>query len=203
MIKFDFNPDIICPDDRTASNKRILEYMDYYPIKSMIAYLCQPQKIAEIGVRCGYSAWAFLQACPAATYAGFDAENGTHGGKGGETGKYGEWAKKLIGDRGTYAVLDTQTVDILPGAPYDFVHVDGDHTTKGTIHDVDVALRSVNIGGYVLVDDYDFIPEVREGVNSFFGFCQDLIDAIYFKSLRGEYLFRKVCIESDMEAGLI
>ena len=35
-----------------------------------------PQKIAEIGVRNGYSAYAFLKACPKASYYGFDLSTG-------------------------------------------------------------------------------------------------------------------------------
>ena len=40
----------------------------YYDIKQDICRRVAPKTIAEIGVRAGYSAWAFLQAAPDAHY---------------------------------------------------------------------------------------------------------------------------------------
>ena len=50
-----------------------------YETKFALATLLQPKTIFEIGVRAGYSAFAFLHAIPAASYLGIDA-NGDQGG---------------------------------------------------------------------------------------------------------------------------
>lgn len=204
-IKFDKT--IIYENDPTATIGRVEEYMQYYPIKSAIAYLCKPKRIAEIGVRCGYSAYSFLQACPGAYYHGFDANNGTHGGKGGQDGKFKEHALKVLraaefyhNAKCDYSEMDTQKLKELPGAPYDFVHVDGDHSFEGCLHDLRIAIKSLCIGGYVLIDDYDYIETVKAAVDRYIyredeftgiEYIRDDCEMIYFPSLRGEILMRK------------
>ena len=81
-MSYEFDDSIICPWDITASKRRISQYRNYYKIKYDIAKEADPKRIVEIGVRAGYSAFFFLQACPNAKYFGFDANNGTHGGQG-------------------------------------------------------------------------------------------------------------------------
>ncbi len=49
------------------------EWVDYYRMKWAIAKVLQPESILEVGVRFGYSARAFLEACPDAVYTGIDA----------------------------------------------------------------------------------------------------------------------------------
>lgn len=189
MIHFEFDESIICPDDITATPERIDQYKEYYCVKYMIAKLCQPKVICEIGVRCGYSAWSFLQACPEAKYIGIDANNGKHGGKGGEDGKYFDWAKKILaGYNCEFHIIDTQTVNNLciSQAP-DFFHVDGDHTYEGCLHDLRLAYKTTRTDGYILVDDYYYIEEVRSAVNKYFNFDHELI---IIPSLRGEVLIR-------------
>ena len=44
------------------------DWIAYYRLKWAVARVLQPQRILEIGVRFGYSAAAFLNACPNATY---------------------------------------------------------------------------------------------------------------------------------------
>jgi hypothetical protein len=46
------------------------DWVPYYRLKFAIAKVLQPQSILEIGVRYGYSAITFLQACPKASYFG-------------------------------------------------------------------------------------------------------------------------------------
>ncbi|GAF72494.1 unnamed protein product, partial [marine sediment metagenome] len=93
---FKFDESIICPDDPTATPARIKQYHGYYRVKYNICKAAEPKAMAEIGVRAGYSAWAFLQAAPKARFYGIDANNGKHGGKGGENGCFWEWAKKIL-----------------------------------------------------------------------------------------------------------
>ena len=96
-MSYEFDRSIMCPKDPTATSERVKQYEAYYEVKYNIAKEVNPKVIAEIGVRAGYSAWAFLSACPDAKYHGFDAENGTHGGQG---GPWLWWANEILADRG-------------------------------------------------------------------------------------------------------
>ena len=56
------------------------DWVAYYRLKWAIARVLQPKRILEIGVRFGYSAAAFLDACPNATYFGIDVDSEDFGG---------------------------------------------------------------------------------------------------------------------------
>src|SRR5271163_2412703 len=59
---------------------RFEEWVPYYRTKWAIAAVLQPKRILEIGVRFGYSAMAFLDACPSASYLGIDINAEANGG---------------------------------------------------------------------------------------------------------------------------
>jgi predicted O-methyltransferase YrrM len=191
-MTFYFAETIVCPDDPTATPKRIQEYREYYKVKYDICKKQNPKVIAEIGVRAGYSAWSFLQACPDAGYIGFDANNGTHGGQGGQNGKYFEWAKNILRIYNHRLIeLDTQTVDSLNIREVDLFHVDGDHTSKGVQHDLDLAYKVISDTGLILIDDITYIKTVSDGVNKWVEKMGNKITYEFVKSLRGEMLIRR------------
>jgi hypothetical protein len=129
-------------------------------VKYDVARRIAPRSICEIGVRAGYSAFAFLSAAPQAEYLGLDIDGTDHGG---ERGFFDYARGVLAGFRATLTRADTQQLDRLPGR-YDLVHVDGDHTQAGCRHDLELACRAAP---HVLVDDCDFIPEVRRACDEF------------------------------------
>lgn len=189
---FEFDESIIAPNDPSASPDRIAQYKEYYKVKYELCKQKQPAIIAEIGVRAGYSAWTFLQASPTAIYTGLDANNGTHGGQGGQDGSFSEWASSILSPYNAKLVnIDTQKVDSLPVSNVDFFHVDGDHTTAGVIHDLNLALDCINENGLLVIDDIDYIREVAIGVNIWLNDNRDIVTSRYVKSLRGEMLIRK------------
>jgi predicted O-methyltransferase YrrM len=189
-MSFELDLNIIYPNDPTASPERIEQYKEYYKVKYNICKEANPQVIAEIGVRAGYSAWAFLQACPNAKYIGIDADNGTHGGSGGEDGSFNNWARKILEPyQCEFLKIDTQKTDDLNVHNVDMFHVDGDHTVEGVQHDLDLALKSLNDGGIIIVDDIDYIPSVKEGTHKWINKTQ--LKFKYIKSLRGEYVIFK------------
>jgi len=188
---YKFNKEMIFSDDISADTKRIAQYKEYYEIKFDICKRINPKKIAEIGVRAGYSAYYFLQASPKAKYYGFDANNGTHGGKGGEDGKYLNWAKNILSDNDvTVEVMDTQKIDKFNLKGIDLFHIDGDHTIEGAMHDMDMAKETLSEKGYMLVDDIDYVPSVKEAVNQWLKDNPDY-KGEYIESLRGEMLICK------------
>ena len=189
---FEFSESIVFPNDPSATPERILQYKEYYPVKYGICKAQNPKVIAEIGVRAGYSAWTFLQACPKAEYIGLDANNGTHGGQGGQDGRYAEWAKGILENYNTrFIQVDTQSVDRLDVTDVGLFHVDGDHTSLGVQHDLDLAFRCISDDGLILVDDITYIPEVRDGVNKWLDLMWRVAVSEFIPSLRGEMLIRK------------
>lgn len=133
----------------------------YYRIKYRIAAQLPPiTSIVEIGVRAGYSAYAFLAAQPQARYMGIDADQGEWGG---EAGYFDRARTVLQGFAVDFLRADSQRLRALP-ADYDFAHIDGDHSYLGTLHDLNLCAASCP---FLLVDDYDFISTVRAAVNEF------------------------------------
>jgi len=162
-----FPREAICPRDPKGFERWDNGfYREIYAIKHAIALELNPRLILEIGVRAGYSALAFLSACPGATYLGLDAENGKHGGAG---GPWTPWAVELLKPYDAkVVVIDTQTLTSLSQhGRFDLVHVDGDHTTAGCLHDMALAFGVLAPGGAVLVDDYNFLGDVRRAVDEF------------------------------------
>jgi len=190
--EFDFDEKIICPEDPSATTERIRQYKEYYKIKYKLCKDQNPKVIVEIGVRAGYSAWTFLQACPNAKYIGLDANNGTHGGQGGQDGKFIRWAAKILdGYDIELRELDTQKINDLGISDIDFFHVDGDHTVKGVRYDLDLAFKSISDTGLIVVDDISYIDTVRHGVFTWIDKMANEITSEYVESLRGEMLIRK------------
>jgi hypothetical protein len=146
------------PDDPDAPDDNMKRY---YQTKFAVAQRLQPRIIGEIGVRAGYSAFAFLSACPGARYAGYDMDAGSWGGKVGFTDH--ARAVTLAGFDAHITIADSQRI-LQYRDPVDLFHIDGDHSGVGAMHDMIAAFPA---SVWMLVDDYDFIPAVREAVRSF------------------------------------
>jgi cyclopropane fatty-acyl-phospholipid synthase-like methyltransferase len=145
-------------------------WVDYYRLKWAIARVLQPTSILEIGVRYGYSAHAFLTACPTSTYLGIDLDSDVAGGVVGAI----DWAKKIMRPfSANFLVADTQAMLQFPGDRYDFVHVDGQQDGDSSFHDLGLALVQ---GNYVLVDGYHWTPQNFFAVNDFLLQHRDRLD---------------------------
>lgn len=170
MTEFRFPREVVCPDDikfQKNFDAQLEAFQPYYRMKFEICEWLEPRRIAEIGVRAGYSAWSFLQAVPNSEYFGFDLNQGTHGAAGGENGVYMKWARKILeGYRGTLTELDSQAVEDIGLTDIDLFHVDGDHSYDATFHDLDLALKAVRPEGFILIDDTanKSIPSVKQAV---------------------------------------
>jgi len=132
---------------------RFPDWIPYYRLKWAIAKVLAPRRILEIGVRYGYSALAFLDACPGAYYVGIDLDSEKCGGVRGSI----YWAQQAASQYDAhFMIADSQAMAVFPGGHYDLIHVDGQQDGEGSIHDISVALRQAD---YVLVDGYFWIPE--------------------------------------------
>lgn len=134
----------------------------YYRNKHAIAKRLKPKRICEIGVRAGYSAFAFLSACHQAEFIGLDNNGNAHGGV---SGLFTDLAPKILREFNVNLVLfDSQRNNELYGGKYDFIHIDGDHSYKGCLHDMEISHK---VCEWILVDDYDFLRGVRRAVDKF------------------------------------
>ncbi len=125
---------------------RFEEWVLYYRLKWAIAKVLGPRRILEVGVRFGYSAMAFLDACPDAEYVGIDADLDTYGGSKGAI----EWARQITnGYRAEFIVGDSQAMSTFPGGDYSLIHIDGQQDGDGTVHDFELAIRQAE---WVLAD---------------------------------------------------
>jgi predicted O-methyltransferase YrrM len=140
--------------------------------------------IAEIGVRAGASALMFCRVFPNSLFVGFDNASYNHGGAG---QKAIDWAKAVLSPYiHVINIVDTQTTSDL-GVKADFIHVDGDHSKAGCMHDMDLALTACNHGGFILVDDYTHLTEVRAGVDEWLS-KHPYLRYEYFPTIRGDIL---------------
>ena len=157
-----------CPADKMRD--RFPEWVSYYRMKWAIARALQPRSILEIGVRYGYSAAAFLDACPHAGYLGIDIDSDEFGGTKGAI----EWARKITESYSAkFLVADSQKLSELPGDRYDLIHVDGQQDGDGSFHDLQLAIRQ---GGFVLADGFFWTPENFYAISEFLKAHRDLID---------------------------
>lgn len=136
------------------------EWKPQYRIKWAIAKALMPSSILEIGVRYGYSAFAFLDACPSSEYLGIDNDSDSSGGVSGSL----RWAQlKLKQYENARAVKnDTQTMTGLPGETWDLIHVDGQQDGAGTIHDLNLAVEQAH---WILIDGYWWTPTNFKAIN--------------------------------------
>ncbi|MCJ8329886.1 MAG: class I SAM-dependent methyltransferase [Lentisphaeria bacterium] len=193
-MSYQWRKEMQCPWDKSFKKYKDW-YPEYYKTKYEICKKINPGTIVEIGVRAGYSADAFLQACPTATYIGYDADNGQHGGKKGLFAKpYMEWAKKHLALYDYNVTInfpvDSQKVDTLALA--DFYHIDGDHSKEGVMHDLDTCYNSAELGAHLLIDDIDYIDDVKDGVYEWLEIHKDSITYEYIETKRGDILMKKI-----------
>ena len=164
---YDFR-DNACPAD--PLRHLFSEWVPYYRLKWAIARTLQPATMLEIGVRFGYSALAFLDACPSASYVGIDADCEAYGGYRGAI----NWAKERArGSKAEFLIADSQKMSSFPGGSYDLIHIDGQQDGKGTLHDLEIALRQ---GRYLLVDGYFWTRENFLAASEFVYRYRDLIE---------------------------
>jgi Methyltransferase domain len=183
---FDITP-YLWPDDPWLRIEPTGNIRACYRFKHTIGMLLQPSSILEIGVRAGYTAAAFLAACPQTTYYGVDADNGQHGGVPGAVA----WARSMFARHfpgrslRIDAPLDTRQ-QAPAGSDYDLAHVDGDHSFAGCVRDLELAER---LGcKWILVDDIDYLPPVRQAVELFIG--RTGYRHVFLPSFRGDCLIR-------------
>ncbi len=116
----------------------------------------KPARIGEIGFRYGYSLKAIAMGAKAA-----GVEVGLHGW---DNEAYEPGCTQIVEDHFrkidipfTSHKLNMQKLKNL-GVEFDFIHVDGDHSEAGAMHDMHLAWNALTANGYMLVDDLCEVP---------------------------------------------
>ena len=190
-MAWQFPKRIIHPDDMLRFGEVEYDKFNlYYRNKYKIAKKLKPKTIVEIGVRAGYSAFAFLDAAPKAAYRGFDNNRGIDGGTKGL--KFYAWALQILAEKNVHILNDynSQEHALLPinFAP-DLMHVDADHSHDGCLNDLNLA--KAHKAKHILVDDIDYIDSVRDAVNLFLN-QNPTYGREYHKDCRGQCLITPV-----------
>jgi predicted O-methyltransferase YrrM len=144
-----------------------------YEMKYTVAKIIRPKSILEFGVRCGYSAMAFLQACPDAHYEGVDSNGDVDGGFTGSLA----FARELLKNQNvrfhemTTREFGAEFLDrINQGPSWDLVHVDADHSFDGCLYDL--YLAAAVRPKAILCDDSDAIEAVKLACEHFRNNCR-------------------------------
>ncbi|CAI8864134.1 MULTISPECIES: methyltransferase domain-containing protein [Pseudomonas] len=163
------------------------DWVDYYKVKWSIAKAINPRRILEVGVRYGYSARAFLEACPDAQFVGLDADIDTFGGSKGALA----WAEENLKTAGfdvDLRAVNSQSLDAFPGGYYDLIHIDGQQDGNGTYRDLDLAVAQSR---YILVDGYQWSRENFYSVNEWLWLNKAAVHSVLIiPGYAGELLIR-------------
>lgn len=181
-VTYDFRRHVF-PDDELSY--LFDEWVDYYRLKYAICMAIQPKRILEIGVRYGYSAITFLEACPQASYVGIDNDSNTHGGVVGALA----WAEAITESyQAEFILTDSQKLQRFPGGHYDLIHVDGQQDGDGTFHDLELAVRQAD---YILVDGCFWSQQNMLASSYFMTKYQELIEfALIIPGYAGDLLIK-------------
>jgi len=140
-------------------------YPLYYRLFQEAAVLYKQPRMLEIGVRTGYIGVVFARAVGGSSYyIGVDPNQYLPDGLDRARQSFTSIQNAIpqftfscivgySGDAKIQAQLQQQ-------APYDVIHIDGDHTLQGKLIDLDLARSWISPTGLVLVDDYHHLPDI-------------------------------------------
>ena len=79
----------------------------------------------------------------------------------------------------------------MPVKNADLYHVDGDHTREGALHDMEICCAAMGPDSFIVVDDYDYIRPVMQGVDDFLRLHPEL-EGFFLATTRGDMImYRK------------
>lgn len=166
---------------------------NYYSWYRWAATVSQPRIVAEIGVRLGYSAWALSLPGVSKVFLGFDNQSYIDDSNQ-QAAQFlaGRYNEVLIQTVDTQKVFDWRP--LLDGRVPQLIHVDGDHTFAGCLHDLELAHGVLPVGGTLVVDDTAYLAEVRRACDEFLQrHCEYAVLTLDARlSYRGHYLMIRV-----------
>ncbi|MGE3342320.1 MAG: class I SAM-dependent methyltransferase [Vicinamibacterales bacterium] len=164
---------------------------DYYPYLNALARDFKAERVLEVGVRFGYSAVAFIHGNSVREYVGldydlYDPTSSTRSRENLDALRQQQHVDV------TLLKVDTQSLDsldLLGGRRFDFIHIDGDHSYEGALTDLRNFWNVLSVGGHMLVDDSIFYGAVRQACVDF---AQEVNEPHFdVKTYRGTWVFLK------------
>ena len=158
-----------------------------YTEKLRIAELVQAKSVLEIGVRAGYFAAMFLSA-GANVYTGLDATD-TWGGTPGAVDFARESLPRHFPSSSiTIHTVSSQTINSLKQyGTHDLIHIDGDHSLEGCLHDLYLALLADP--KWILIDDTKYMHETC-GIAAYSFTGKHRLPYIILDTIRGDMLIQ-------------
>jgi hypothetical protein len=160
------------PGDETLGDDWLLSpeyYPFYFRIYAELGSVFQNPTLLEFGVRSGYSGLVFSKAVQKpCRYFGVDPNLYVAKGLESAASTYAELRSEgfdltsflLEGFSSSEAVQKTLSFS----EPFEFIHVDGEHTLAGKIYDLWIARNLVSKEGFVLVDDFEHHGFINQSV---------------------------------------
>ena len=146
---------LVHQEDRAADYIHSGTYYEWY---AAYAQYFRPRRILEIGSRRGYSLAAMLLATDSIDLV-VSIDNESYGVTVDEL--RATLSKVIATDRFSIWKLDSQQLSRLPtDERFDLIHVDGDHTEAGALHDLQLVQSHVAENGMIVLDDVGFYPSV-------------------------------------------
>lgn len=162
LSDLDIIGDWLMPEDVGRDHIAAAENYAWYYV---IGQYFKPQRIAEIGVKYGYSMKALWEGSKCEYIEGYD--NMVHR----------PGSNTIARDRLTKAgikhkIYDAASYNIpaLISTDFDLIHVDGDHSYRGALQDMGLVWPALKVGGVLLVDDIYYHEEVQKAM---LRYCRD------------------------------
>lgn len=179
---------IFSPDFDKPAEMAYIESGNCYEWYYAIGKHYKPSRILEIGVRFGYSLASLIKGSGGLVYVQgwdteyYESESNQHARS--ITGPLMEGCSVQI------IRVDSQREDQAHDY-FDLIHIDGDHSYYGKVHDLMLAWMSG--AKVIVVDDYDFLKSVREATDDFLSMIHpEKTRTAYLKSYRGTLVIERV-----------
>lgn len=157
-----------------------------YPTYHAIGRVLNPRSILEVGVRFGYSLASLAAGLePGARIFGVDQETYEM-----DSNAQAAASLKLLGIEAQLFRGDSRTFDVMACTgrkQFDLIHIDGDHTADGALHDL---LRFAQFSDRLLVDDV-LDSRVWAAVKAFATLQERPISLTYFDTATGLVLIER------------
>ena len=170
VYKWGADREILCGGVVNPDDRWFVDAHDTYTWYRAVAMKLQPRRIAELGVRYGYSAIALIRGARPESFVGIDGE--ADGVVSNSTA-----LQNITDSRNTTDVTRLTHVTIhtfntrnqfraIVGAigECDMIHVDADHSREGILRELDIARRVCRTGA-ILVDDCD-VPHILDATQA-------------------------------------
>jgi predicted O-methyltransferase YrrM len=163
-------------EDLDLEEEKWLTASNYYPLYFEVFKALRPDKservkFLEFGVRTGYMGAVFMKAIDGAkSYMGIDPNLYLADGLSRATATLEILTENSSGINHQfikgYSTFQAYLGSMEEYGPFDFIHIDGEHTLKGKVIDLFVAKDLVKKDGYVLIDDFNHVGIVAPAVKA-------------------------------------